>query len=149
MKIQVQVKGTEALIKNLHRLSPKVRDGVEKAGKVVGMMVLNDAKYMCPVDTGRLRASISINWTGSGRAHGEVRGNVEARAGKKGLSSEDGVGSPESEYPKGFVVVVGTNVEYAEDVEDRSPYLWPAFAMNEGKYLTMMTAILKMELERI
>lgn len=56
------------------------------------------------VDTGRLRASISSNWTGSGMAKGKVKSPAEA---------DDGVGQPTKE----LTGVVGTNVEYARRLE--------------------------------
>jgi hypothetical protein len=55
-------------------------------------------------DTGRLRASITTNWTLSGMAR-------TATSGKKGQEG-DGVGQPSATKGK-FTVVVGTNVEYA------------------------------------
>jgi very-short-patch-repair endonuclease len=54
------------------------------------------------VDTGRLRASISTNWSGSGKARGEVGAKAKL---------EDGVGPPPTNEE--FTVYVGTNVEYA------------------------------------
>jgi len=56
------------------------------------------------VDTGRLRASISSNWTGSGMAKGKVKSPAEA---------DDGVGQPTKE----LTGVVGSNVVYARRLE--------------------------------
>jgi len=53
------------------------------------------------VDTGRLRASISTNWSGSGMD----KGRVDAQA-----LPDDGIGEPKGDK---FTVVVGTNVDYA------------------------------------
>ena len=61
----------------------------------------------CPFDTGRLRNSMSKNWTGSGLTRGEVQSPAKA---------EDGVGQPSKE-PGIFVGVMGTNVEYAPYLE--------------------------------
>jgi len=55
------------------------------------------------VDTGRLRASISTNWSGSGMSSGKVDSQA---------SSEDGVLNPGSDLNV-FKVVVGTRVQYA------------------------------------
>lgn len=135
----ISIRGTEAMVRNLKKASAKVQRKAEKVVLAVAWMVHNDAKFMCPVDTGRLRGSISVNWPGSGKERGKVTGVAQA---------DDGVGSPEAVMP-GFCAAVGTNVEYAEPVEDRSPYLWPAFAMNKSKYMAMMAAALKTELESI
>jgi len=147
----VRFEGTKAFVENVKHVSSSVRDAIENASKACGYLVMNDAKALVPVDTGRLRASLSVNWTGSGKSFGTVSGKVEpSQSGKskKALSAEDGVGNPESEYPNGFNVAVGTNVEYAEDVEDtNSPYLWPAYAMNQAKYAAMLTVALKMAIE--
>lgn len=135
----ISIRGTKAMVKNLKYASKKVRKRAEKVVLSAAWMVHNQAKYFCPVDTGRLRGSISVNWTGSGKDRGRVTGAAVA---------DDGIGSPERIMP-GFCSAVGTNVEYAEPVEDRSPYLWPAFAMNKEKYMAMMVAALKTELESI
>jgi len=75
------------------------------------------------VDTGRLRASISVNWSGSG--------NDRAKVASPAIS-EDGVGQP-STVPEKFTVVVGTNVSYAEALEEGTskmsprPFIRPSF----------------------
>ena len=55
------------------------------------------------VDTGRLRASISTNWSDSGLSRGRVGGQAD---------SENGIGQP-NQVQRKFTVVVGTNVLYA------------------------------------
>ena len=74
--------------------------------KEVGFSIEGDAKKTVPVDTGRLRASLSTNWSGSPLSQG--------RTGTKAMGN-DGVGRPIG--PPGLVVVVGTNVKYAAAVE--------------------------------
>lgn len=106
----------------------------------VGFMVEREAKKLTPVDTGRLRASISTNWTGSGMSEGKTgkqasavtlkgrktgRGKAPLRTGK----SVKGIGRPSDR----FTVVVGTNVAYSAAVEfgkqgqRAQPFLRPAF----------------------
>ena len=107
-----------------------------------GFMIANDAKRMVKVDTGRLRSSISVNWTGSGMAEGEI--GDKAKPG-------DGTKQPTSK-PDEFTVVAGTNVKYARRLEygfigkDKlgrhynqaaRPYLRPALAKNLSKIKRM------------
>lgn len=135
----MSIKGTEAMIRNLGRASAKVQSAVKKIVLTFAWQIHNDAKFMCPVDTGRLRGSISVNWTKSGMERGKVSEVAE---------TGDGIGQPSRVIP-GFSAAVGTNVEYAGYVENTSPYLWPAFTMNKGKYMAMMAATLKMELSTL
>ena len=67
------------------------------------------------VDTGRLRASISVNWSDSG----SDRATVASPA-----VSSDGVGQPSREGGE-FRVVVGTNVSYALPLETGTPRMSP------------------------
>lgn len=150
IRATVTIKGTEALVNGLKRLPLAVRRRAEEIVKETAWLIHNDAKYMCPVDTGRLRSSVSVNWSDSGMERGEVKGEVKVgKSGKepKPLTSEDGVGQPPKEL-YGFYATVGTNVEYAPYVEDFSPYLWPAFAMNRGRFLEKLKSVLGRELER-
>jgi HK97 gp10 family phage protein len=79
------------------------------------------------VDTGRLRASISSNWTYSGKETGKVGSKAKV----------EGVGNPGGSYPliKG---VVGSNLDYAPSLElgnskmDAHPFLRPALASAEA-----------------
>lgn len=80
---------------------------IEKQKKrliAAGFQIEREAKQLCPVDQGRLRASISTNWTDSGLA--------EAKTGEK-AESWDGVLSSDVIEDGNFKVVVGTNVFYA------------------------------------
>lgn len=93
-----------------------------------GMAIERDAKRMCAVDTGRLKASISTNWTNSGRVYGEVEDKAFAA---------DGVFMPTG---KDFTVKVGTRVEYAGYLEHGTfrmggaqPFLFPAYEYNKSR----------------
>jgi len=146
MKTSVHVVGGQMVVKNLGLLSLKTITAANNATKTVAFMIMNDAKILVPVDTGRLRASISVNWTGSSMQYGKVQGKTTTKPGRKPSSAADGIGRPPSSM-KGFNSAVGTNVEYSEDVEDTlSPYLWPAIAMNKEKYRAMLSIALKKEL---
>jgi HK97 gp10 family phage protein len=93
-----------------------------------GLAIERDAKRMCPVDTGRLRASISTNWSTSGMVYGKVENKA---------FGADGVSMPVNE---GFSVKVGTRVEYAEYLEHGTfrmggaqPFLFPAYEYNKKR----------------
>jgi HK97 gp10 family phage protein len=88
------------------------------------------------VDTGRLRASISVNWVGSGGSGVDEDGNsLETPA--------DGVNQPGSSGGR-FRVVVGSNVEYAPYLEFGTrrmaarPFLRPAFDQVRSRILRML-----------
>ena len=103
------------------RVKGRVNQEVQNAIKRSIILMMNDAKRDCPVITGRLMGSISVNWSGSGLGRGEVDSPAK---------SDDGVGEP-SKDPNTFVGVCGTNVEYGLSVEktrkNPKPYLRPAF----------------------
>jgi len=146
---KIKFTGTEVLIRNTILLNAAANKAVETALKRVAILIINDAKYMAPVDTGRLRASLTINWTGSPFARAKPVGQVgTGRGGKPGLQGiQDGVGRPEDK--NAFYVAAGTNVVYAEDVHDRIPYLWAAFKQNEARIKTELQAALVKGLKKI
>ena len=120
-------------------LIQKVHNVGINAVKKACFMVEGDAKWFCVVDTGRLRSSISSNWTGSGMARGKVGGVAKP---------DDGIGQPAKKTLE-LTGVVGTNVEYARRIEfgflnktdklgrtffqPSLPYLRPALHKNEKK----------------
>lgn len=101
-KVSVKVEGVEKTLANLKKWQVVKRQAVEDVGKVIGFKIERQAKAGCPVWSGRLRASMSTNWSGSGMDRGRVDGSA---------GGNDGVGQPEGE--KGLVTVVGSNVSYA------------------------------------
>jgi len=113
----VEFKGTQAFVKNCNRINKKIQEEFRKVAIRTAYVVNNDAKQMCPVKTGRLRGSLSVNWSGSGLSRGKTQSPA---------TSEDGIGQPEWGWNK-FMAVVGTNVEYAEFVENRRSFLWTAY----------------------
>jgi HK97 gp10 family phage protein len=86
------------------------------------------------VDTGRLRASISTNWTDSSMERGIVDGAADA---------SDGIGKPDREGGQ-FRVVVGTNVSYAPWLEwgtrkmGARPFMRPCFDRIRARVASMM-----------
>jgi HK97 gp10 family phage protein len=118
-------------IKGMQEAADKVKkkvdpEKIKQALILGGLAVEAEAKRNCPVDTGRLRASISTNWDDSGMSSA----NVEAPA-KPG----DGVSQPNKGFGDIAVVRVGTNVEYATFIEYGTQSIPP--------YMTLNTAVLK------
>lgn len=128
----------------------KIIEREQKQLIAIGFQIERAAKQYCPVDTGRLRASISTNWTDSGMTKGSTgtysvayadatgygvteRKQKGSKKAIRGSSEQDGILSPEKTYGENFRVVVGTNVYYAPFIEfgtgvgTSSPFLRPAF----------------------
>jgi len=134
--ITIKIEGMEELKKNIAFYKLLAPEACRRGLKIIGLKVETYAKQMCPVDTGRLRASISTNWAGSGMAEG-----------KTGAKAQAGDGMPEPPGEKGMVVAVGTNVFYGPYVEHGTqkggpfgtiimsarPYLYPAYFCYEGE----------------
>lgn len=82
------------------------------------------------VDTGRLRSSISTNWSDSGIGRRE---------------GSDGVGQPEKNENR-FTVVVGSNVQYAPWLEwgtirmPARPFIRPAFDRMKNRIARMLVS---------
>lgn len=100
-----------------------------------GKMVQDDAKLTAPVDTGRLRGSITMAMT-------DYVTNTESPA-----TIADAVSGPEKE----MVVKIGTNVEYAAFVEYKNggiyAYLRRALLMNVQRIKKVFNDALKRSVE--
>ena len=119
--LNVSIGGVEI---NKKRLRGVVNpDEIRMALMRTGFAIEERAKILSPVDTGRLRASISTNWNDSGLTHGAVESPAKP---------VDGVSQPKKESGEMAVVRVGTNVEYAiyQEMGTRKmaaqPFLIPA-----------------------
>ena len=142
MNIEFNKRSLDKLQRQLKELIKKDKKAAFKGMKVTGYQIhaeaVNTITRNRSVDTGRLRSSLSVNWTGSGIAHGKVESPAKA---------DDGVREPED---KVLAVVIGTNVEYAARVEfgytgpdslgrtfnqQPRPYLRPAFASKIGNLI--------------
>jgi HK97 gp10 family phage protein len=157
MRPTFKVTGHQSVVEGLTKVNVRMKEKARDVIKKVAFDIEGDAKKLVPVDTGRLRASISVNWTGSGMARGKVKGRTTPKPGRKPSSSTDGVGRPEDRG--GFYAAVGTNVEYGPSIEHGGttggahsmapqPYLWPALAMNKAKLKAGLERALRMELAR-
>jgi len=89
------------------------------------------------VDYGRLWASLSVNWNGSGMSNGRVAGKAKP---------EDGIKEP-SAQPDKVSVVVGTNIqnppypfflELGTSKMEPRPFVRPVFQKYKGKIVNAM-----------
>lgn len=115
-------------VNNAEEVKEALKEAIQKALTEIGMQVENYATMLCPVDTGRLRGSITF---ATASENDSPREPAEA---------SDGV----QETPDENSVVIGTNVEYAAYVEmgtskmDARPYLEPAVMNHVDEYQQMV-----------
>jgi len=152
--IDIKITGIEGIQSSIKELIYGSPEDVKRGVLRVAMKIERQAKATCPVLTGRLRASISQNWTGSGK----TRGDVDPKA-----TAEDGAGQPITK-PNTFAAVVGTNVKYARRIEfgfmdtdklgrkynqQPQPYLYPAYFSYEADVADEVKAELAKRLAKI
>ena len=115
---------------------------VEIALEKVGLEAEKYAKMKCPVDTGLLHNSITHALDGQEPAISSYRDNPEKQSG-----SYSGATPKEPEGKR--TVYIGTNVEYAQDVEfgtskqKAQPYLKPAVTNHIDEYKKIVKSTLK------
>lgn len=116
--------------------------------EAIGMTAEGYAKRKCPVDTGRLRNSITYAVAGyATHVESYRRDNVSGGTSKKHGRYEYGGGAMEGE--KDSAVFIGTNVEYAPYVENgargRKPvhFLQDAATSHSDKYKRLMEDSMK------
>jgi hypothetical protein len=102
-------------------------DKVKQALILGGLAIEAEAKRTAQVDKGRLRASYSTNWDGSGIQSQMVE--APAKAG-------DGVSQPSKGFGDITVVRIGSNVDYAVWIERGTQNMQP--------YMTVHKAALKL-----
>lgn len=131
MELHVKLTGSKEAIENMRKVVGETQKEIRDAVLKTAFDIEKDAKELVPVDTGRLRASITVNWPDSNFARAPLQGPV------KESRPEDGIERPEA-VPETFNAIIGTNVEYARKVEfgiGRRPkaFLYPALASNQDK----------------
>jgi hypothetical protein len=155
--VSVRVEGQEKVLKEIHRRMGVITDTGRNAVKETLFRIQAVAKNYVKVDLGRLRASISVNYT-DGPGVGRVEsydlatgsGKNRKRIGKTKTAS-DGVGNPGGDKFT-FFGVVGTNVEYALDKEfdpkRGRPYLRPAYEMEVPRLRRVLAGEILGSIER-
>ena len=117
MKVDVKFDDyTEDILKNLEKMIPIVLADM-------GTTAERNAKKTCPVDTGRLRNSITYataSFSGVGTYSDDV-GNSFSDGASKGTPSDK-------------EVIIGTNVEYGQEIELHTHFLRDAVANHEEEF---------------
>ncbi len=119
----------------------EILDGLMASMQQIGIIVGDEAKINAThakdsgehpaVQTGRLRASISYNWSRSGMERGKVESPAEA---------SDGVSQPTED----IAVNIGTNVQYADIIEKGNsrqppyPFLFPAVEAKRQEIIDLL-----------
>ena len=112
-KVDFQIDATEFL-KSLNQYDEHVKNGLKDAVKQCAFAIERDAKKNCPVDTGRLRASITTDTTKIDDYEATVGTNIE----------------------------YATHVEYGTRKQSAKPYLRPAYNKNIEKLYTKVQKVL-------
>ena len=140
-----------------------LKSRIPVALEACGLQAERSAKLLCPVDTGRLRNSITHATAGdSSRTFSFTESyvsGVNEKGKKQGLNKKQKEEAKLSEVipaipEKEQTVFIGTNVEYAASVETGhilpngsytapKPYLKPAIENNKEKYKAIMKRYLK------
>ncbi|MDQ5839969.1 MAG: hypothetical protein M3537_02200, partial [Chloroflexota bacterium] len=95
--------------------------------RVVAITCINEAKLFCPVDTGRLRSSLS--------------GGLPDGVGPGGMKDDDSIQGPG--------IIIGTNVNYSPDVEfgtrrqRAQPYLRPALEVTRARMVGEVRTVIR------
>lgn len=112
-KVDFQIDATEFL-KSLDQYDNHVTNGLKDAIKECALAIQSDAKRNCPVDTGRLRMSITSDTSNINNFEASVGTNVE----------------------------YATHVEYGTRKQSPKPYLRPAYNKNVAKLQTKINKVL-------
>ena len=97
---------------NTEEVLSALKAAIKRGNEAIGMTAERHAKKKCPVDTGRLRNSITYALAG------EETHVKSYRANKGGKDRETYTYEGTAEGKKGRGVYIGTNVEYAVFVEN-------------------------------
>lgn len=132
------------LIDNSPKILAAFREQVQLGLKAIGAEAEGYAKAECPVDTGRLRNSITY-------ATAEEHSKGNDRWDKGATASATDADMAEHAEPDKNSVYIGTNVEYAVNVEyhdmkhstGRAHFLKNAAANHSARYKEIMEAALK------
>ena len=112
-KVDFQIDASD-FFKSLDQYDNRVTNGLKDAIKECALAIQSDAKRNCPVDTGRLRMSITSDISNINNFEAGVGTNVE----------------------------YATHVEYGTRKQSPKPYLRPAYSKNVAKLQTKINKVL-------
>lgn len=127
------------IISNRDEVLRRTKDAIMVGLEAVGLEAEGDAKFLCAVDTGLLKNSITHGVSGEVINH-----NYTDDAGEQSGSVSVVIGTTDDKE-----VYIGTNVEYAPYVEygtsrtQAQPFLRRAFEDNKEKYGRIIAKALK------
>jgi len=139
------VSGIPEAVQNLKRYQLICIQAIKDRMKKQAFKIELAAKEMAPVRYGRLRASLTTNWSGSPMNRATIKSPCTAP--ENPSKPDDSAGRPDG--PKDLVYIVGTNVVYGPAVEHGTskmpgrPYLYPAYFMYEGETILAIAKIMK------
>ena len=141
MSFKTKITGEKIVLANIKKMEKKFP---REFKKIVTKAVIKGeslAKQRVPVDTGRLRASITHTISGG------VGGRNISFANKRTGSTESvqGIQAPISSGKNKTVGAFGTNVKYAKKVEENKPYLIPAWQ----KAIRLFVKLLNKDIKRL
>lgn len=141
-----------SLTDNSDLIKDALEEQLEQALTAIGIAAETHAKENCPVDTGRLRNSITFALAGQGANSPIYRANFaryKTKTGKtairrKGLKSYTYKGKAPNVGGNEHAVYIGTNVEYGQFIEfgtsrmKARPFLRPAVANHTEEYKNLV-----------
>ena len=128
---------------NTEEVLSALEEAIKRGNEAIGMTAERHAKKKCPVDTGRLRNSITYALAG------EETHVKSYKASKGGKDRETYTYDGTAEGEKGSGVYIGTNVEYAVFVENGAlgrtavHFLQDAAANHTDEYKQIMEDAMK------
>lgn len=146
MPLNIKVDGVTAARKKLRNLSKKAASRIKKQTSRSALKIETDAKDKCPVDTGRLRASIQTKITENGFVAiimSDVRYAPTVEYGREAGSMppiEELEGWAQRHNIKNAYVVAR---KIGEKGTDAQPFLKPAFEDEEDNYVSKVKKALK------
>lgn len=144
---EFRVTGIEDTVRSLRRLGEEGERAASREIEATALDVQGDAKKLLTsqgaVDTGRLRNSVTVAPTDSELA----RLSAQATGGEPG--SDGGTDAPTMVVPGMMSAYIGTNVEYAREIEfgrggrGARPYLTPALEGRRAQFRRRLETALK------
>lgn len=143
--MSIQLDGLDSLVKKINRLGGKADDALLKGIQKSVQLVDDDAKDLCPVDTGDLRNSINR----------KVEMNQEGIKGSVGTNKEYaiyvelGTGQKGSESPSPPKAPIGNGYKVDWSGMSARPFLYPALMQNKEAIKELCVEELNKEIQRL